>query len=96
MLDPSNLEEFKNETYLLSTLRHPSVVNFYGISVDGVTGDVYIVTELACCSVNVPLYNPQIEMSVGSRAKIAVQTAQGMGYLHSQVLLIDCTINRLY
>jgi serine/threonine protein kinase len=57
MLDPSNLQEFKNETYLLSTLRHPSVVNFYGISVDGVTGDVYIVTELACCSVNAPLYN---------------------------------------
>ena len=100
MVDPTNLEEFKQETLILSTLRHPSVINFYGISVDGTTGDVFIVTELAAMSLNVPLYGVGAGGGSGSGgadaikqafpmpppviAKIALQIAQGMAFLHSK------------
>lgn len=43
MLDPEDIDEFKKEASLLSKLRHPHIVHFYGVAVGG--NDVYLITE---------------------------------------------------
>ena len=72
---------------MLSTLRHPSIINFYGVSVDGDSGDVFIVTELASMSLNVPLYNAKVALTNNVLGRIALQVAQGMAFLHSKQVI---------
>lgn len=89
--DPKNtvgddIETFKKEAELNCKLRHPNIVLFMGISVQPT--EVCIVTELMvrgnCHDLLVGSVNGKlVKLSWGLRLQWAIDTAQGMTYLHS-------------
>lgn len=81
----NNIDSFKKEAELNCQLRHPNIVLFMGISVQPTK--VCIVTELMARGnvrdllVGTP--KKQIRLDWGLRQQWALDTAQGMAYLHS-------------
>lgn len=80
------LEAFKKEAELNCQLRHPNIVLFMGISIQPT--EVCIVTELMARG-NVhdllvsPVRGKMVKLSWSRRLQWAIDTAQGMAYLHS-------------
>ena len=76
------LESLKAEVAILSQLRHPNVVLYLGACTT--PPNIFIVTEW--CergSLHDLLYDHTVPLSVATRLGLALQTAQGMSYLHS-------------
>ena len=81
-LTPEVLENLKAEVSVLSQLRHPNVVLYLGACT--APPDVCIVTEWAeHGSLHEQLYDRTVPMSAVNRLGLALQTAQGMCYLHA-------------
>lgn len=81
-LTPEVLENLKEEVSILSQLRHPNVVLYLGACT--APPDVCIVTEWAeHGSLHEQLYDRTVPMSAVNRLGLALQTAQGMSYLHA-------------
>jgi Protein tyrosine and serine/threonine kinase len=82
----NDIEAFKKEAELNCKLRHPNVVLFMGICVQ--PKEVCIVTELMARG-NVhdllvaPIKGKSVKLRWGLRLQWAIDTAQGMAYLHS-------------
>lgn len=77
------VESLKDEVDILAQLRHPNVVLYMGASTT--PPNIFIVTEW--CergSLHDMLYDPTQPISAASRVNMALQTAQGMAYLHSR------------
>lgn len=81
-----DLEAFKKEAELNCQLRHPNIVLFMGISIQPT--EVCIVTELMARG-NVhdllvsPVRGKMVKLAWSRRLQWAIDTAQGMAYLHS-------------
>jgi len=82
--EPEVIEEFMSEASLMSTLRHPNIVQFLGATIK--PPHLYLVLEL-CKKGNVKhlLQNKKIEITFRQKLEMAIHTAQGMLYLHSHV-----------
>jgi len=76
------IDSLKAEVAILSQLRHPNVVLYLGACTT--PPNIFIVTEW--CergSLHDILYDHTVPLSVATRLGLALQTAQGMAYLHS-------------
>lgn len=82
MIDATDVAEVRIEASLLSQLRHPHVVQFYGVSING--ADIYIVTEFCESSLQEWLADKTTDFSLRRVLELADETAQGMAYLHSR------------
>ncbi|GMH08167.1 hypothetical protein Nepgr_010007 [Nepenthes gracilis] len=77
-------EDFWNEAVNLAELRHPNVVAFYGVVLDGPEGSGAIVAEyMLHGSLNSALQNAR-NLDMRTRLLIALDVAFGMEYLHSK------------
>lgn len=79
---PETLESLKSEVAILSSLRHPNVVLYLGACTE--PPNIFIVTEW--CergSLSDLLYDHTLPLSAANRLGMALQTCQGMAYLHS-------------
>lgn len=86
MMDETDLEELRAEATLLSRLRHPNIVHFYGVCITET--DVFLVTEYCGGgSVLDLLLNKKRELPLVIVVQIALEIAQGMEYLHAQRVL---------
>ena len=65
---------------MLSQLNHPNIVRFYGICVE--EKHVYLVTELCSSSLANLIEGQSLDVSV--KARVSLQVAQGMAYIHSK------------
>jgi len=70
---------FTREVEILSSVSHPNIVQFYGISTD--SDNLYIITELIKGS-NLRIYLKETEVTWPDRLKIAIQMASAIDYLH--------------
>ena len=77
------LTDLRNEVKILSELRHPNVVLYIGVCTK--LPNICIVTELCPRrSLFNIIHDPSIVLSSELRLRMALQTAQGMAYLHNQ------------
>lgn len=89
-LNPSllnNEEEFtrfKNEIQLLSKIRHPNILNFWGTVT--LSSEVYAVIEY-CPNGNLRIYILTHKISYSQCLHFAFQTCKGMNYLHDRNVL---------
>ncbi|KAG2378398.1 hypothetical protein C9374_008541 [Naegleria lovaniensis] len=77
--------EFQKEAALLSTLRHPNIVNFYGISISDST-KCMVVEYLPMGSLDRLIYNCKLGNQVltfSHKLEILLGVAKGMAYMHS-------------
>ncbi|KAG2378821.1 hypothetical protein C9374_007969 [Naegleria lovaniensis] len=78
-------EEFETEAALLSDLRHPSIVNFFGVAMS--QSVKYMVVEfLSKGSLDKAIYNSKIGkeiLSLETKISILKSVSSGMSYLHS-------------
>eukprot|EP01094_Clydonella_sp_ATCC50884_P016900 TRINITY_DN2859_c0_g1_i4.p1 TRINITY_DN2859_c0_g1~~TRINITY_DN2859_c0_g1_i4.p1 ORF type:complete len:477 (+),score=136.79 TRINITY_DN2859_c0_g1_i4:77-1507(+) len=80
--DGSTLEDFIREANLMSTLRHPNIIQFLGATLTDEY--IYIVLELAeRGSLYDVLKDKKVELGLNKKLKIAEDAARGMLYLHS-------------
>lgn len=80
--DTGVLDSLKSEIAILSQLRHPNVVLYLGACTT--PPNVFVVTEW--CergALSGILYDRSVPVSAAMRLSLALQTAQGMAYLHS-------------
>ncbi|XAR70129.1 Non-specific serine/threonine protein kinase [Bertholletia excelsa] len=84
MQSPEHLERLYSEVHLLKTLKHESIIKFYGSWVDDVSKTINMITELFT-SGNLRQYRKK-HTSVDLKAikNWARQILQGLCYLHSQ------------
>ncbi|KAG2386706.1 hypothetical protein C9374_002450 [Naegleria lovaniensis] len=78
-------EEFQKEAALLSTLRHPNIVNFYGVSIINST-KCMVVEYLSRGSLDRMIYNcrsRQCVLKLFQKLDILLGVAKGMAYMHS-------------
>jgi serine/threonine protein kinase len=74
-------KEFESEVSMLSSLRHPNILNFLGAVVEG--QKCLIVTELMPRgSLFYVLNKPSIEIDPRRRLRMALDVARGMNELH--------------
>jgi len=79
----SIIEEIVGEAGMMSILRHPNVLQLFGCSMTAQA--IWIVSELCSLgSLRQVLDDDSYALSMDSRAKIALQVAEGMMYLHNQ------------
>ena len=77
-------EDFKNEAILLSKLRHPNIINFYGVSTSPTKR--YIIMECLDQSMEkviAKLEFKQLTLSLDQKLKMILNIANGIEYLHS-------------
>ena len=81
--DPSEREKmlFRREVSMLATLRHPFIIAFLGASTT--PPDLYILTELAECSLFDLLHRRRVDMPPRRYLRIAREVALGLAFLHS-------------
>jgi serine/threonine protein kinase len=86
MIDKNNVQEFCKEAQVLSRLRHPNVIQFFGVSIHNDT--LYLVTEF--CKYNlreaIELDSIWLPMTKMDKVKIALDIASGIKYLHGKQL----------
>ena len=91
-------EDIVKEISILSSLRHPNIVLFCGISVDN-DGNYYIVNEFVeHGSLDSLLYKGRNTLSFRDKIKILYGISRGMSYLHSmspQVIHRDLKPNNI-
>ena len=78
-------EDFEREVLLLSSLRHPSIVSFYGVSVTS-SGKFMIVEYLEKGSLDKVIYNSKMgkeRLTLKMKLEILLGISKGMTYLHS-------------
>jgi len=77
-------EEFETEASLLSSLRHPAIVSFYGVAMSSSTK--YMVVEYLTGSLDKAIYNSRMgknTIRMKEKLNILLGVASGMNYLHS-------------
>ncbi len=81
----SDVSELFNEAKMLSQLKHPYIVQFYGVAeqneVCGASRCIFIVTELCRCSLDHIIYN---ELSDECRLTHYLNIAKAMDFIHSK------------
>lgn len=88
MMDPEDLADFRAEASLLSQLRHPQIVTFFGVSAH--ESELYIVSEYCAYSVEDWLRDARRRKAIASDyclervVALADEIAQGIVYLHSR------------
>eukprot|EP00474_Spongospora_subterranea_P006066 CRZ06524.1 hypothetical protein [Spongospora subterranea] len=75
-----SLREFRKEVVLLRSLRHPNVVMFMGACT--VPPSLFMVTELLQMSLFDLLHNTDVKLNWKLRLKMALDTANGINFLH--------------
>lgn len=79
--DKKLLRDFYQEATIMSSLRHPNIVQYLGTCVIGT--DLCIISEyMSCGSVHKLLHNENFDLTWDLIKKFALDTAQGMLYLH--------------
>jgi len=77
-------DDFRQEASLLSKLRHPNVISFFGVSVSPIRR--FIVMECMERSLEAIIYNLEkgnMLMDLQTKIQILVDVAQGIEYLHT-------------
>jgi len=77
--------EFEREAALLSSLRHPSIVSFYGVSIAS-SGKYMVVEYLKNGSLDNVIYNSKMRnepLTLARKLHILLGVAKGMTYLHT-------------
>lgn len=81
---PEILLEFKKEITLMTTLRHPNIVQF--LAANTMPPDVFVILEyMSRGSLASILHEPSIELSPQLLCRLLLDAARGMHYLHSSV-----------
>eukprot|EP00935_MAST-01C_sp_MAST-1C-sp1_P000738 g738.t1 len=81
------LFEAQDEAKFLLPLRHPNVVQVYGVTVDFDTYEVHCLTILELCtkgSLSDQLLDMKLELSWIQRVTMCLQVAQGLKFLHNK------------
>lgn len=88
MLNEQTGKEYLAEVKLLTEIRHPNVVLFYGVSFDDSTNDCYILTEYCKngCLQDV-LLDLEREITDAQKLQMVVDVAIGMRFLHASNLM---------
>lgn len=73
--------EFESEIEFMRTLRHPSLVVFFGAGIDD--QGPYLVTELMARGSLAQLHEKSPEIEWSTKWQFAADAASGMAYLHS-------------
>ena len=77
------IEEIIGEAGIMSLLRHPKILQLYGVSLT--TQTIWIVSELCTCgSLRMLLNEASIDLPYVTRLSIALDIAEGLSYLHSR------------
>lgn len=77
------IEEIIGEAGIMSLLRHPKILQLYGVSLT--TQTIWIISELCSCgSLRMILSNKRMELSFMTRLSIALDIAEGLNYLHTR------------
>ena len=82
LMNPSDLEEFKQEAALLASMRHPNIVQFYGVS--QTEESFYIVTEYCATSLDKMLKYKGYRVDKKRTLKMCVEIAEAMCFLHER------------
>ena len=85
MSDAGSWNALRVEASLLSMLRHPHVLHFYGVCAKD--GAIFLVTEFCPISLLNFLMDPASDSSLPTCVEVAVQVARGMRYLHSEGII---------
>jgi serine/threonine protein kinase len=77
------------EAAVLATLRHPNIVNFYGVALKFHATKVEMITVLELCAASLAdrVYDDPKPLSWREKLELAQRIAQGMAYLHSKGVL---------
>ena len=80
------LEKFKSEWELLSSLKHPNIVQYYTVILPPTPETPIIVTELLSCDLAKHIRDSQSKpkVSFSEVVKIMLDVAEALQYLHSQ------------
>ena len=80
------LEKFKSEWELLSSLKHPNIVQYYTVILPPTPETPIIVTELLSCDLAKHIRNSQSKpkVSFSEVVKIMLDVVEALQYLHSQ------------
>lgn len=87
VLNRSRHEALLREAALLASLRHPCICQFFGISL--VDGQLAVVMELLECSLHelIAYERRSTLLPVRLSLRVAHETAQGIAYLHRNLML---------
>ena len=86
VLNRSRQEALLREAALLASLRHPCICQFFGISL--IDGHLAVVMELLERSLHELIaYESRSTLPVGLSLRVAHETAQGIAYLHRNLML---------
>lgn len=92
MMQPGAIEELRREAALLSQLRHPNVLRFFGVASHG--EDLYIVTEFCPGSLQGWLEVPANSSDLRAVVQVALDVARGMRYLHGRGVVVSAAAVR--
>lgn len=82
VVSPMALQDFMREAALLSKFRHPNVIQFFGAASSG--DNLFLVTEFAANgSLFDVIHDRKEPLPLERRLRMALDTARGVGYLHS-------------
>lgn len=90
MMQPGAIEELRREAALLSQLRHPNVLRFFGVASHG--EDLYIVTEFCPGSLQGWLEVPANSSDLRAVVQVALDVARGMRYLHGRGVVVSAAV----
>ncbi|KAG2377722.1 hypothetical protein C9374_008807 [Naegleria lovaniensis] len=83
-------EGFEKEAALLGSIRHPNVIQFYGVVVANPTRKYIVVEYLEKGSLDKLIYNSKLgieKLSLRQKIDILLGVARGMNYLHSHAII---------
>ena len=82
-MDPESVvAEAKVEASILAKLRHPNVLEFFGVCND--PSHLFIVTELCSGDLRERIYNAELQISDEEQVRMLREIAQGCAYLHGE------------